>query len=681
MSKPLDILSFPLSGLRLIEASAGTGKTYTIAGLYLRLLLGHGAGEAGFGTPLLVDRILVVTFTEAATAELRERILKAIRGTRRAIEAGFSKDPLIQRLLDECPNKALALRQLLTAERQMDEAAIYTIHGFCQRMLTQNAFESGSLFDNEFLTEEQNLRASAVADFWRHITYQADALLAQALLEHWKGPDALLREISPHLALAGLQCQPRTSETLAERHQAIIARLNSLRAAWLAAVGSLEAVITASGVSKQSYSKKNLPNWLNKVSEWVKAPLRSYQLPKALENFSASVLVAKTKAGAVPTHPLFDQIEMLLAQPNDIDDVVIADALTQVRARLQQQKQRQQQLSFDDLLANLARALSSERGAVLAERIREQYPVAMIDEFQDTDPLQYQIFSTLYGQNPECGFYMIGDPKQAIYAFRGADIFTYIAAKQQVAAHYTLQTNYRSIDELVRAVNALFAHSHAPFIYQDSIPFETVKAKGKDSGFVLQGKPQTALQCCFPLEGEISGAAYQQRMALAAAAQIHAWLTAAQDEQATLDGKALRPNDIAVLVRSGREAAVMQQALHECGIASVYLSNRESVFAQSAAHDVARLLEACLNPQDEMLIRAAMATGLQGWTVRQLANLNDDESLWEQTVERIRQAGELWRQRGILPMLRQWLFWYQIPERLLGEVNGERQLTDVLHLW
>ena len=680
MSKPLDILSFPLSGLRLIEASAGTGKTYTIAGLYLRLLLGHGAGEAGFGTPLLVDRILVVTFTEAATAELRERILKAIRDTRRAIEAGFSKDQLIQRLLDECPNKALALRQLLTAERQMDEAAIYTIHGFCQRMLTQNAFESGSLFDNEFLTEEQNLRASAVADFWRHITYQADALLAQALLDHWKGPDALLREISPHLALAGLQCQPRTSETLIERHQAIIARLNSLREAWLTAVSSLEAVISASGVSKQSYSKKNLPNWLNKVSEWVNAPLRSYQLPKALDNFSASVLAAKTKTGDVPTHPLFDQIETLLAQPNDIDDVVIADALTQVRARLQQQKQRQQQLSFDDLLANLARALSSERGAVLAERIREQYPVAMIDEFQDTDPLQYQIFSTLYAQNPECGFYMIGDPKQAIYAFRGADIFTYIAAKQQVEAHYTLQTNYRSTDELVRAVNALFAHSRAPFIYQDSIPFEAVKAKGKETGFVLQGQPQTALQCCFPLEGEVSGAAYQQRMALAAAAQIHTWLTAAQDGQAMLDGNALRPNDIAVLVRSGREAAVMQQALHECGIASVYLSNRESVFAQPVVHDVARLLEACLNPQDEMLIRAAMATGLQGWTVRQLANLNDDETLWEQTVERIRQAGELWRQRGILPMLRQWLFWYQIPERLLGEVNGERQLTDVLHL-
>ena len=149
MSLPLDILTFPLSGVRLIEASAGTGKTYTIAGLYLRLLLGHGDASSGFGAPLTVDRILVVTFTEAATAELRERILKAIRQLRRAIETGTTDDDIIRSLMESVnDHRALALKQLLAAERQMDEAAIFTIHGFCQRMLTQNAFESGSLSYN-----------------------------------------------------------------------------------------------------------------------------------------------------------------------------------------------------------------------------------------------------------------------------------------------------------------------------------------------------------------------------------------------------------------------------------------------------------------------------------------------------------------------------------------------------
>ncbi len=685
MSTPLDILTFPLSGLRLIEASAGTGKTYTIAGLYLRLLLGHGTAESGFGAPLPVDRILVVTFTEAATAELRERILKAIRQLRRAIETGETRDKLHRALMESCADhRDLALKQLLTAERQIDEAAIFTIHGFCQRMLTQNAFESGSLFDNEFLTEEQQLRAQTVADFWRQITWQAEVTLAEGLLKHWKGPADLLRDLSAQLALPDITCRVRTTETLAERHQAIVQRLDGLRRTWLQTdLAALQALIADSDLKKQSYRQDYVAKWVETITAWASTPQQGYAFPeKELQRFSTADMAEKSKSGTAPSHPLFRLIDTLLAEPGDIDDIVLAQALTAIRERLQKQKQRKQQLSFDDLLANLARALKSERGQALAEQIRELYPVAMIDEFQDTDPLQYQIFATLYERNPECGFYMIGDPKQAIYAFRGADIFTYMHAKQQVKAHYTLQTNFRSTTELVAGVNALFAQSAAPFIYQHSIPFEAVHANGKDEGFVLLQRPQPALQCCFPLAGQgpVIGGEYQTTMAKAAAAQIHQWLTCAQSQQATLDGKVVRPNDIAVLVRSGYEARLMQQALSACGIASVYLSNRESVFAQPVAQDIARLMEACLNLQDDMLIRSAMATTLMGWTVSQLAQLNDDETLWEDTVERMRIAAGIWQQRGILPMLRQWLFWYQIPERLLNQTQGERMLTDVLHI-
>ena len=685
MSTPLDILTFPLSGLRLIEASAGTGKTYTIAGLYLRLLLGHGTAQTGFGAPLPVDRILVVTFTEAATAELRERILRAIRQLRRAIETGETEDQLHRALMEGCADhRDLALKQLLTAERQIDEAAIFTIHGFCQRMLTQNAFESGSLFDNEFLTEEQQLRAQTVADFWRQITWQAEVTLAAALLKHWKGPADLLRDLSAQLALPGLTCRARTAETLSARHQAIVQRLNELRRVWLQTdLTALQTLIADSDLKKQSYRKDYVAKWVESITAWATVPQQGYAFPeKEIARFSTAEMAEKSKSGSAPSHPLFRQIDALLAEPGDIDDIVLAQALTAIRERLQKQKQRKQQLSFDDLLANLARALKSERGPALAGQIRELYPVAMIDEFQDTDPLQYQIFAALYERNPECGFYMIGDPKQAIYAFRGADIFTYMHAKQQVSAHYTLQTNFRSTKALVAGVNALFEQSAAPFIYQHSIPFEAVQAHGKKEGFVLLQRPQPALQCCFPLagQGEVTGGAYQLAMANAAAAQIHQWLTCAQSRQATLDGNVVRPNDVAVLVRSGYEARLMQQALSACGIASVYLSNRESVFAQPVAQDIARLMEACLNLQDEMLVRAAMATGLMGWTVSQLARLNDDETLWEETVERMRTAAGIWQQRGILPMLRQWLFWYQIPERLLGQTQGERMLTDVLHI-
>lgn len=167
----LDMMRFPLLGTRLIEASAGTGKTYTITGLYIRLLLGHGDEETRHPLPLTVDQILVVTFTEAATAELRDRVRRRIHQARLAFERSHSEEAFFTQLLQEIPDHQSAAQWLLQAERQIDQAAIYTIHGFCQRMLVENAFESGSRFQNEFITDESQLKAQVVADHWRQSFY------------------------------------------------------------------------------------------------------------------------------------------------------------------------------------------------------------------------------------------------------------------------------------------------------------------------------------------------------------------------------------------------------------------------------------------------------------------------------------------------------------------------------
>lgn len=201
---PLNTMTFPLHGARLIEASAGTGKTFTIAGLYLRLLLGHGGGKTRHQVPLTVDQILVVTFTEAATAELRDRIRARIHSARLAFARGHSDDPVIAPLLEEIPDHSHAAEVLLQAERQMDEAAVYTIHGFCQRMLTQNAFESGSRFNTEFVIDESHLKAQVVADYWRRNFYPLPGNLAGEIRRIWPSPTALLQEISNYLTGAPL---------------------------------------------------------------------------------------------------------------------------------------------------------------------------------------------------------------------------------------------------------------------------------------------------------------------------------------------------------------------------------------------------------------------------------------------------------------------------------------------
>ncbi|HDU8663779.1 TPA: exodeoxyribonuclease V subunit beta [Serratia liquefaciens] len=682
----LDPLTLPLFGERLIEASAGTGKTFTIGALYLRLLLGLGQAAA-FPRPLTVEEILVVTFTEAATEELRGRIRSNIHGLRIACVRGRSKDPLFTSLLAEIKDLPDAAAQLLAAERQMDEAAIYTIHGFCQRMLTHNAFESGILFEQTLVQDELPLRRQACADFWRRHCYPLPLGVARAVSQEWSGPEALLADLSGYLHGEAplLRRPPKDDETVLMRHEQIVARIDAIKAQWVSAAGDLEALISQSGVDKRSYSSKHLPNWLHKVGEWTVLETQDYQLPKELEKFRQSVLLDKTKKGEPPRHPLFVAVDELFDEPLTLRDLIMARALSEIRLSIQQEKRQRAELGFDDLLSRLDSALHSEGGDRLAQAIRQRYPVAMIDEFQDTDPQQYRIFQKLYVGRPECGLLLIGDPKQAIYAFRGADIFTYMRARSEVSAHYTLETNWRSSPAMVGSVNHLFAQVEKPFLFSQ-IPFIDVAAAAKNRGlaFELQNQPQPAMQFWLQQGEGVGVSEYQQLMARLCAAQIRDWLSAGQQQQAWLvDGdkrRAVQASDITVLVRSRSEAALVRDALSALAIPSVYLSNRDSVFDTPEAKDLLWLLQAVLAPEQERTLRSAMATGLMGLDALVLDSLNQDERAWDRLVDEFDGYRSLWLRRGVLPMLREVMKQRHLAENLLATQGGERRLTDVMHL-
>jgi len=683
-------MTFPLHGARLIEASAGTGKTFTIAGLYLRLLLGHGDEDTRHPVPLTVDQILVVTFTEAATAELRDRIRARIHDARLAFARGVSDDPVIEPLLDAVNDHKGAAEVLLQAERQMDEAAIYTIHGFCQRMLTQNAFESGSRFNNEFVTDESQLKAQVVADYWRRQFYPLSLALSAEVRNLWPSPSALLGQISGYLTGVPVNISvPAMQGSLADLHQENMAGIDKLKAQWREAQDDLHDLIANSGVNKRSYTKKSLPNWLSEVSAWAAVPTQDYQLPDKLERFSQQVLIEKTPKGEPPIHAVFAAIEAFLAQPMSLREPLLAHAIEHCREMLAKAKQRKNWLSFDDLLTQLSAAIDNDEQQLLVERIRHLYPVAMIDEFQDTDPLQYSIFSRIYVGQPQCGLFMIGDPKQAIYAFRGADIFTYIRARNEVADHYTLDTNWRSSADMVEAVNRVFSASDSPFIYDDNIPFRSVNASpnADKRSWSLNGLKQQAMRFWLHEDDEakpVTKGEYQQVMAEATAAQIQTILTAADQGQAWLDtGKkqqSVQAGNIAVLVRTGMEGRMVKEALAKQGVASVYLSNRDSVFQSSIALDVMRLVQAVLTPDDDRALRASLASSLFALNAKQLDELNNHEVQWENTVNEFRDYRLLWQQRGIMPMLRSVMSKHQIAERLLEEEEGERELTDLLHV-
>jgi len=686
----LDVMTLPLHGERLIEASAGTGKTYTIAGLYIRLLLGHGTVDSGHQQPLNVDQILVVTFTEAATSELRDRIRGRIVQARHAFLIGVSDDPLMKQLLIDLTDHQANAHVLLQALRQMDEAAIFTIHGFCQRMLTQHAFESGSYFETEFVTDETALRQQVMEEYWRENFYATelsiDYTLASIVRSYWPTPERLLAQISnlisqPFLTVIGDEPDLNIKDCLRQQ----LNRIDEIKVAWNTVSGDIMDEITTKAIDKRSYSARNLPKWFDEVNLWAQGVSNSLQLPKSLERFSQATLVEKTKQGPPPSLAVFSAIEQLLAQPPSVKETILARALSYVRVNVSLQKQQASLLSFDDLLSGLAASLDGEREGTLATRIRAQYPLAMIDEFQDTDLLQYKIFNTLYGDQRHSGLLMIGDPKQAIYAFRGADIFTYISARRAIANHYTLSTNYRSSEDMVHGVNRLFEQSDAPFIYQQDIRFNAVDFNAKGQAFERDGQTQGAItQWLMPGDSSVSSAQYQQQMAVACACEINQLLTKAQHGEAGFRSHdELRPvvaSDIAILVRTGREAKLVKQQLAKQGISSVYLSNRESVFSATIVTDVWHLLQAVNDPSNARLLRSAMATSMMGLDIHALEALNDDETMWQRHVDLFTYFKQRWQNVGVLAMLRELIHQQQIPAKLLRQVDGERQLTDLLHI-
>jgi len=704
--RKLDALTFPLSGSRLIEAAAGTGKTWTIAALYLRLVLGHG-GDAAFARPLDPPEILVMSFTEAATKELRERI-RARLVEAAAVFAGERPPPddFLRDLLATYAYPAAGARRLRLAAEWMDEAAVHTIHAWCRRVLSEHAFDSGSPFALSLEADDTELRDEAVRDWWRSFALPLPEELVAELRAWWRSPEAMLADLKlplRHAEVLEPAEEPAVAlpAALAERRAALAA----LKAPWPAWVEELRMLIEGGLAAGEADARKlqarYYGKWLNTLSTWAGAEDEvELDLGTGWTRLTREGMAEAWKTGTPPDHPALAAIETLrdeLAALPDPRAVVLRHAARWIRARVDAEKRRRAEMGFDDLLARLADALDGPGGERLAARIRARYPVALIDEFQDTDPVQYRVFDAVYRvaePADDRALVLIGDPKQAIYAFRGADIHTYLVARRACADRlYTLNRNYRSTEAMVEATNHCF-HSaeHVPgaaFRFgRDAVPFVPAEANGRTERFVVDGETPPALTVWYmPLGGNGKARtreADRTHIAAAQASTIRALLAAGREGRAGFDGpddfRPLRPEHIAVLVNDRAEASTMRRALSARGVPSVYLSGRDSVFASDQAAELQLWLLACAEPDEPRRVRSALATATLGLDWAALERLDHDERAWEDTVLRFRGYRDLWRRRGVLPMLRRLLHDHGVPARLLARDGGERVLTDLLHL-
>lgn len=684
-------LTVPLSGHHLIEASAGTGKTWSMAALYARLVLETG---------LKPENILVVTFTKAATGELRERIRRRLA----ELAAAFTGPPADEFCADLVASwlpresATAAAERLQAAVSGFDAAAIYTIHGFCQRVLAEQALAAGQTLRHELLADESALQQAAFDSAWQTAMRDIPPAFARWLVDKAYSPDTWYRELRGHLHKPFQRVDKPAPVDLPARLARLEQGFAHASTLWQQAGPTahdwVERQRGAKQLSGSSYRADYLKaSWLA-WDDWLvpgdpqRAPgpaLAGDKNEKKRSRLWASTLNAALKTPAeIP--PLFHALETLWQGYNAVQEglqqhwqTLCAEAIPAAEAALQQRKQARSVMGFNDLLLELSRALQGEHGPALADTLRQQYRAALIDEFQDTDPLQFDIFRAVFN-DPAHPLWLVGDPKQAIYRFRGADLFTYLQARAAIpsAQQHVLPTNRRSTPALVQAVSALFQQAGPQPFLLPGLDFPTVVGLPERLPLVVDGQPQPPLQWQW-FESPPAKKDFLPTAARSTARSIATLLQLGAAGRARLGDAPLTGGDIAVLAASHQQLALLQRALQAEGIASVRLS-QQSVFASPEAQDLLQVLAALADPRDST-VRTALATPLCGWSAARLLACSADDAAWEVELEGWRKGHALLGQHGPFQALMDWLRRSGVAAQLAEQADGERRLTNLLHLF
>ncbi len=735
-----DAFQAPLDADLLIEASAGTGKTYALTTLVARLIVEEGRG---------IDELLVVTFTVAAAGELRAGVRRALHAAGKAAAGAGARD----RGDDQASQLRASWRRanvtdheargrLVRALRDIDRATITTIHGFCQQALNEFALPAGIPFSFEVNGDGALAVGDGVRDFWRRrMVGEPIALLeyakargfvpgedTRAFLPGESTADWVARQHARPQEIRGvpgnLGDDPRSGSGRSGREPEAVERNAGNTAATASAPSKREEWLEALRAAERAWADGGRAEFLKVVHQhkWKKNKRPDQHiatLVPALDSRNAEDL-APDFAGRCGRErltpllfkndpppddaPIFDLFELVGEKGEAYGQAWLAgqrrQLLEDVRKTLRHNAWVDRRLSFDALLVELHRALDGERGPELARRIRARYPIGLIDEFQDTDRLQAEIFRRIYAGdgNPANGrLFVVGDPKQSIYRFRGADVFAYLEAQDRLGASrepLRLEQNYRSTPGLIHAVCKLFSRPR-PFVlpqftFELSQPAHRKRAELKVEGERGSAPFQFVLIPKRPGEkrnkSDLTGLAARQ-----AASEIARLIALGADGRAVLvsaNGSKEEPltgGDIAVLVRTGAQGKEVAEALRTLEIDSVELGT-DNIFDSAEADALHRLLRAlCLDGSEynaTPLLRGALAADLFDLDMHKLAGLRDDDDAWDHWRGRAREWTGVWQQQGIATLMRHILFGDEpdCSANLLRYPDGPRRLTNYLHL-
>ncbi|MBM4345187.1 MAG: UvrD-helicase domain-containing protein [Deltaproteobacteria bacterium] len=712
----------PDDPLVFLEASAGTGKTYAIEGIVAQLVAEHGLG---------IQQILVITFTKAATADLRRRVRERLIKLHGVVATGSNPDDdLLGARWANHPDPTLLAARLAQALADFDRAGISTIHGFCQRMLQELAFESGQEPALEVVGDASEVREQVVADHLAQVYARARIEDLQLLDDMGWRPAALRKLALQMTAPTRPDLRPEPEPTLGDP-LAVVAVWRQLLgdfAEWYlgpqgrraAAAWTNEAnrptQSKAKGALYRRLSRLNV-EFIDAFARWLDGPgLRAKRPMVTSKNWLDPEMLARewdTVEGPIQEFEgyglcvrfmgLCEAQDALWRQP-------LVRFARDARGAFEAEIERRAQLTYDGMLSRLAERLDVDALAgrtALADAIRSRFRAALVDEFQDTDGAQWRVLRQVFDRS-EARLFVVGDPKQAIYRFRGADLAVYVQARSG-RVPWALDTNRRTDRPLVEALHALWGRDpdlslSAP---RDGDPVCYVRVQAHE-GVRVRDLPAVAgpdgSRARQPLEirwfhpGTV-GLAMDERATVDDARDACARLCAAEvvallSSDAHVQPKAekpwrpIAPGDVAVLCRTHQQAAAVRDLLRALGVPAV-ASDRVSIFRSEVAPWLMAWCDAVAAPADERPARGLAVTPLVGWTADQLTRALSvggdpthvaDRAAWEGLRRHVAACAKVYASGGFARALDQTLATFDVVRRLVASAHGERAATDLRHL-
>ncbi len=674
-------------GITIVEASAGTGKTFAISTHVLRAIV---------ELSIKIDQILVVTFTVAATEDLKDRIrARLIEGRKIMTGSSADFDDVLVQWAARIEDKRKAVRLLDLALLDIDCIPIYTIHGFCQRMLTEQPVESGQLFDVELVGDAQLLQKSVVNDYWRATLYDFDKRFCHLVTTYHPDPESLFASVAGAEDLLA-EIVPEAGSV--KRGCALIELHFTNFKNWWQNYSS-ELIANLDTASRGGFLNKDLNNnyrqWCQEIERSMvesHPPVPDIVAWLGYDNLIGQLNGRKLRGQEKKREYLSHWVlpgEMIDLYSDAVDALILEIRLelaALMRTAFPQRLEQHGKMTFDDLVVRLASAVSGQKGALLRQKIRQRYSMVLIDEFQDTDSAQWQIFNVLFCTSFHI-LYLIGDPKQAIYRFRGADIVSYFQAREKAQRIVTLRQNFRSHPQLMEAVNDLFAETVIA-----GLPYKPVVPARKElDGSLADGSGRGVLVYCqldmrSGKEPRWSGGLAHDRIRRWVVGEIVRLLTPENgvmiEKYEPICGfckNPLLPADIAILVRTNSQAQEYHDALSQVSIPSV-VASKTSVFKTGECAQLLHVIRAVAVPASIPGLKAAMSCDWFGLTGDYFVLLNGDDTLLTQWVERYHLYHQLWQEHGFLVMMTRLLEDEKVFIYLSELAQAERRIANIQHL-